>query len=218
MIEFIKNYFSNNKIETLVQIGGNDGVQDDFIRSFIIQEGIKSYILEPIPKYFLELQKNYKDYKNVIPCNYAITNHTGNDYINYIECSPTDPEWLKGCSTFKPDKNVLSGFGGLNKSIKMPDDFMKDINNKTTKLLVNTLTFEDFLKEYDIKKIDAMVLDTEGCELEILKQINFDLIDLKLIILEYHNHGDDKEEIRSILENNKFNIFNADGWDIVGYK
>ena len=146
MIEFIRDYLSKNKIETLVQIGGNDGMQDDFIRDFVIKYNIKSYILEPIPKYHLELQKNYESYKNVTTCNYAITDKTGTEHINYIECSSEDPEWLKGCSTFNPDKNVLSGFGGLNKSVTMDEDFMKYVYSKTKKLLVNTLTFEDFLK------------------------------------------------------------------------
>lgn len=221
MKDFIYKYLNDNKekIKILVQIGGNDGVQDDFIRQKIIEYKFETYILEPIEKYYKELTENYKDFENVTTCNYAITNKTGTDFINYIETTDEDPLWLKGCSSFYMDKNVLSGYGSINMKEVMPASLMNNIRRKTKSLEVKTLTFEDFIKLYSINNIDVLVTDTEGYDLNILKQINFKDIQPKLIILEYHNYSEEeKREIFNILLNNDYKIYYDGGMDLVGYR
>ena len=61
----LKLIFNQNDINNLIQIGANDGVRFDEISEYIKDENLKSILIEPIPRYFEQLKKNYKNYKNI---------------------------------------------------------------------------------------------------------------------------------------------------------
>ena len=64
----------NNLINKIVQIGANDGVRFDELRSFIIKsDNVRALLVEPIPEYFSNLKNNYKEQKNVLLENSAIS-------------------------------------------------------------------------------------------------------------------------------------------------
>ena len=72
-------------------------------------------------------------------------------------------------------------------------------NNKKYKL--NTLSFTDFSIKYKLpKEIDYLSIDTEGTELDILKSIDLNNFDIKLITIE-HNFTEKREAIYSYLKN-----------------
>jgi len=52
-------------IDSLIQIGANDGVTHDPLHSAIKKFGLKSFLLEPIKEPFLNLKNNYLNCKNV---------------------------------------------------------------------------------------------------------------------------------------------------------
>jgi len=62
-----------------------------------------------------------------------------------------------------------------------------------------------FLTENNIEKIDLLLLDCEGYEFEILKNINFDKIRPKIIRYEYF-HIENKEECDNFLKSKKYDI------------
>ena len=70
MLNFVNDYISKNKLKNVIQIGGNDGQQDDFVRKLIDTHDLSAYILEPIEEYFLELSKSYSDNKKVQTFNF----------------------------------------------------------------------------------------------------------------------------------------------------
>ena len=65
--------YKNNLINKLVQIGANDGLRFDELRSFIIKFNTKALLVEPIPEHFLNLKNNYKVQKNILLENSAIS-------------------------------------------------------------------------------------------------------------------------------------------------
>lgn len=70
-------------------------------------------------------------------------------------------------------------------------------NNKKYEL--RTTSFKDFSTKYEVpKKIDFLSIDTEGTELEILKSINFEDFDIKIITVE-HNFTKKRESIFNYL-------------------
>ena len=72
---------------------------------------------------------------------------------------------------------------------------------------MESLTWGDFVENYNIENIDMIVMDTEGCEWEILQQISLSLHDVKIIILEYHNHSEsEQKKILKKLENEGMKI------------
>ena len=69
----LEKIFDNQKIESLVQIGANDGNRFDELNKFIKQYKIKSILVEPINEYFEDLKRNYQNFENVYFENSAIT-------------------------------------------------------------------------------------------------------------------------------------------------
>ena len=192
-----QNYTINN----VVQIGGNDGLQDDFLRELIIQNEWNTHILEPVDMYFESLKETYSDYPYVICCPYAILESSGKKQINFVP--PLENHaWVQGCSTFYPKKNCV----GVEYSF-VTEEVQKHLQNKTELCVVESLTWGDFVENYNIENIDMIVMDTEGCEWEILQQISLSQHDVKIIILEYHNHSEsEQKKILKKLENEGMKI------------
>ena len=70
ILEFI---FCNHSINSLVQIGANDGRSFDELNRYIKKYKPRSILVEPIKDNFLKLEKNYKDMNNVELENSAIS-------------------------------------------------------------------------------------------------------------------------------------------------
>ena len=55
---FLENYFNSSEDKTVIQIGANDGIQNDPIRKFLKYPGnYKAVLIEPIPYYVKRLKK-----------------------------------------------------------------------------------------------------------------------------------------------------------------
>ena len=54
---FLKKYFDEKKINSLIQIGANDGLRFDDLNYYIKKYKIKSILVEPIEEYFINLKK-----------------------------------------------------------------------------------------------------------------------------------------------------------------
>ena len=65
--DFFKYYFSQEKKKFIVQVGGNDGIQNDPLREYFKSEGNYSAIIfEPIPYYFDQLRNLYQSRPDMI--------------------------------------------------------------------------------------------------------------------------------------------------------
>ena len=201
----------NYCITTVVQIGGNDGVQSDFIRKFIVENEWEAHILEPIDCYFEELKWNYSEIPNVFCYPYAIMNEDGERQIHFAPPSEKI-SWAKGCSTFYPEKNRLGG------GFPMSEEAKKHFDENVSLKRVETLTWKSFTQKSQITKVDMMVIDTEGCEWEILQQIPLDQLGVKILVLEYHNHTDeDKKRILNRIHKEGMTVM-VKGWDLIAYR
>ena len=69
---------------------------------------------------------------------------------------------------------------------------------------VNCYSLDYLLNHLEINKIDFFSLDVEGNELEVLKGINFDVVDIKYICVEVWDK--DKDKILKFFENNNFHL------------
>ena len=84
--------------------------------------------------------------------------------------------------------------------------------NKLEKRKIKTITLSKLLKKNKIRKIDFMNIDIEGSELKVLKTINFNYFDIKVICVEVLNQfftkrdKINKDKIIKILKQNNYTL------------
>ena len=72
---------------------------------------------------------------------------------------------------------------------------------------VKVRLLKDVLKEHDIKKVDFMSLDVEGGELDVLKGIDFEAVDINCILIENDKSGKKERKIRNFLRNHGYYLY-----------
>ena len=220
LLDLIENeYESELSNFTILQIGANDGVQDDLIRPLITKYNLKSHLVEPIKEHYENLCSNYIHFSNVKCHNLAISDIDGEKIMTTIEYDESLPTWCKGLSTFDTTRNFLGGFGGyqLKDDLRNSELFNK-IKNGRTEIIVSTKTLNTFLTENEIDSIDVFVTDAEGHDFIIFNQLDFSKYSPKFIILETHTLSQrDKNVIVKKLVDNGYDILES-SWDTISEK
>jgi FkbM family methyltransferase len=86
--------------------------------------------------------------------------------------------------------------------------FVRSFDKDTISIDVICETFTHLISKYNIKKIDALVIDVEGYELVLIKSILETKIPIEIIRYEFvHLNGDDKEKLDMILIENGYDIY-----------
>lgn len=169
----IKEYFDSQKIEcgSVLDIGANDGVTFSNSRLFI-ENGWNGYLLEP-SSVFGRLQDLYKENENVSYYNFGIG--TSDAVVEFFE---------SGSIIDDKDSNLVSS--------AIPDERWKR-ETSFEKKEVPFLTFETFLNIHfgdNIPTFDFITIDAEGCDWDILSQIDLDLHKVCCVCIEWNSIED----------------------------
>tara|TARA_B100000941_G_scaffold240726_1_gene184146 strand:- start:1354 stop:2097 length:744 start_codon:yes stop_codon:yes gene_type:complete len=151
----LKLIFNNNNIKSLIQIGANDGKRFDHISEFIKnKDELEAILVEPVKKYFEQLKENYKDLKNIKFENSAISK---NNEINFLYC--VKDKFLENYQDHIKGINSHEMKHLLNHNVK---------ESHIEKIKVETLTFSNLIKKYDLTEIDLIYIDVEGYDDKIV--------------------------------------------------
>lgn len=166
--DIIIRYFNHFK-GVLLDIGANDGVTLSNSRA-LIEKGWGADLVEPAAIPYKKLAKLYKDNSLIKLHNYAIDNESG--LCNFYEST----------SLF----NIKDS--GLLSTIK--ENYLVNVyQTNFTQYEIETLSFKDFQEKSLYKKWDFINIDTEGCDWDILQQINLIEVDCKCLCIEYNGHN-----------------------------
>jgi FkbM family methyltransferase len=183
--------FYNNKQEGFfIEIGAHDGITLSNTYLLETQYNWKGICCEPNPTLFKALVTNRP---NSICYNDAVYNESGLTITFDI---------ANNC-------NLLSGIteyiGNTHKSI---------VESNKTSIQVQTISLLDVLNNANAPSfIDYMSLDTEGTELEILKNFNFEKYKFGLIDVEHNYYEPQRSEIRNLLLSNGYVYIGENYWD-----
>ena len=162
---------NQKKINSIVQIGANDGVIFDELNEFINKYKIKSLLVEPIKNNFEKLRNKYRQADFIKLENSAILIDEQFSYLYKV-----DEKYLiyydkhvPGITSF--DKNHLLNHGIKKKHI---------IKEK-----VNSINVNELLSKFDIKNLDLFYTDTEGYDGKIIMDFLINTNLRPVIIFEY---------------------------------
>jgi len=179
----IAELLNNKKEGTFLDIGANDGIT--ISNTYYLEKELNwnGVAVEPIPSIFAKLQSTRK-------CglvNGCIAPSAG--VARFIELSG--------------QTNMLSTLANNNSGLtarRIRNNLSRHGSN-LKEIEVKCYTFAGIVQEHKLRNIDFLSIDTEGGELEIIKEIDFDRVNVKIISVE-NNYFD--REIRAYLENNGF--------------
>tara|TARA_B100000282_G_scaffold296704_1_gene279631 strand:- start:1974 stop:2531 length:558 start_codon:yes stop_codon:yes gene_type:complete len=154
----------------------------------LAQNGWNGVMVEPVKEYMDKLPK----FDNVYYENIAISDIKEDVEIHYInpnEITQEDDEWMKGISSI----NGSSGPLHFNNHI---DRFKNCI-----KTSVKTMTLNELCEKYNVTEVDFLKIDTEGHDFRVLKTIDLNKINVKMIKIE-HKHLSSQTIIDHLKEHN----------------
>ena len=169
--KILTELFNQKKINSIVQIGANDGVRFDELNEFINEYKIQSLLVEPIKSNFEKLKIKYYDVDFVKLENSAILINEQVSYLYKVDNNHLIhyDNHIPGITSF--DKNHLVKHGVKKKHI---------IKEK-----VNSINIKELLNKYNIKNLDLLYIDAEGYDGKIVIDFLMNTNLKPIIIFEY---------------------------------
>ena len=138
-----------------IQIGAHDGITFDAICNFAKRFSWKGLVLEPQPRVFERLVKNYKTCPDVKPLNLAVFDHDGQADLFHFK-SGRVPEHATMLASFSKDFVTNNGHG-----------YKYDVTSTS----VTCVTLPTLIDQQSVRRIDLLQIDTEGCDASIIRQM-----------------------------------------------
>ena len=191
---FLENLCRKKQLNSLIQIGANDGKRFDELNYFIKKYKIKSVLVEPIDIYFNELKNNYSNLEYVKIENSAISVDNEIAYLFAVndEYIKKYDEHVKGLSSF--DIKHLIKHGVKKKHIE--------------KRKITSQSLLSLIDKYNIKELDLLYVDTEGYDGKIVYEFVVKTKLKPIIIFEYiHIENKFFSKLINLLNEKKFKFF-----------
>lgn len=206
--ELISRYSAQNTGLKVLQIGANDGLINDPIHKFIRRDRWCGVLLEPQRELFENrLVKLHQKSEGIQLVNAALASEKGE--LTLYKIAFSEKRWASGLATF--DKSVLLkafSSGLVDRKCERygeqkpdnPDDWVKEEK-------VDVLSFRDLYERYDLANTRLVQIDTEGFDFEIIKCLDFDLIQPDIIVYESeHLPSEELNACRALLKGKGYEI------------
>ena len=173
-------------------------------------------LVEPVPHNISAINENLKEFKNIHlePVAVASVRETKDFFF------------VKATSINKLKKHWASGIGPFNKNHLLNHRTKRFLieEDDIDKIPIKTVKFEDLIEKYSITEIDKILIDIEGYEYEILKDMNLKKVQINSILFEYKHFdgyqktGEKLEEILKKFEENNYKTSKVDEENILAVK
>jgi len=200
----------DGKRATIVKIGSHDGVTDEPFRDLILSNP-QWFVLfiEPVNSIFARLRRNYSDRRNCAFENVAIADEPSVRSFYYLSetIKRTNPDvvsWYDQLGSF--DRNHILKHDNSFEPFIVSDEVRCD-------------TLSNVLAKYRLTgKPDFIHIDAEGCDYEILKQIDLASKSLRAVLYEHvHLRASDQAEAEHFLKASGFAVRQL-GFDTLAIK
>jgi FkbM family methyltransferase len=193
---------------TFIQVGSGDGVSGDPIHSLILQYRWTGVLIEPVSYVFQRLIQNYSDCPGLEFENCAIAETAGKRDFWFLRESPSMhlPFWYDQIGTLRREilmKHVLES------------PLLKELLLRET---VPCKSLRDILFLHPQNPLDLLIIDVEGHDHEILKQVDGTDVNPRLVVFERkHLTSDEIQDSRTHLTGLGYQVFDCEN-DTLGVK
>ena len=173
-------------------------------------------LVEPVPHNISAIKENLKEFKNIHlePVAVASVRETKDFFF------------VKATSINKLKKHWASGIGSFNKNHLLDHRTKRFLieEDDIDKIPIKTVKFEDLIEKYSITEIDKILIDIEGYEYEILRDMDLKKVQINSILFEYKHFdgyqktGEKLEEILKKFEENNYKTSKVDEENILAIK
>lgn len=174
-----------------VQIGSHDGQLGDPLREFIRYRGWKGVLVEPLPQIFQRLTATYADVPGLRFEQAAISDRSGTLTFHFVEEAPEDeraslPPWYLQIGSFD------------RAHVMKHADRIPRLAERVREAPVPAITFDELCARNGVQRVDVLHVDTEGHDVVILRTVDLDHWQPKLVMFE-HEHAA-PGDLRAYLE------------------
>jgi len=170
-----------------LQVGANDGLMDDPIHFLVRKYGWWGVLLEPDPQLFERLKENYSGVDGPILVNAALSPINGKTTFYRIRMDEKMPNWCALLGSFRREV-ILSNKNDV-----------PEIETHIVEDRIESISFHSLVARYKPPRIDLIVIDTEGYDLEILRQLDLIRFRPDLIVYEYKHLNERERTIAADL-------------------
>jgi FkbM family methyltransferase len=142
------------EVVRFVQVGANDSLHADPLRTHVLRDGWRGLLIEPIPRVFDRLKAAYAAAPGVEFARVAIWSDEGEKTLHLVE-----------------GRDVLSGFSL--ETILRHEAKYDDLRSELTTLEVPTRRLDRLLRETGHDRPHVLAVDTEGCDDIVLRTYDF---------------------------------------------
>lgn len=142
----------------LLQIGANNGVDEDAVRPILERHAIRTFLCEPMPDSFAKLQANYASFAHVTPLNVAVGERTG-----ALDLFRVDPAHTTN------NTELVASFDRDH-----VEHFRRIWNIPEGGIRVQTVpcfSIPDLIEQCGVERFDIVAVDTEGMDHLICNQL-----------------------------------------------
>lgn len=161
-----------------IQIGSNDGAQQDPLEPVLERFPWRGIMVEPVPYVFEKLRRLRGHQLNLTLENVAIADSDGAQPFYYLAKADNPaglPRWYDALGSFRRDillKHV---------------DRIPDIAERIRELSVPCLSFESLCGKHRVAHLDVLHMDVEGYDWQLIQSINLARWRPAVLIYEHHH-------------------------------
>jgi FkbM family methyltransferase len=206
--EWLADFAKRQRDVFFFQIGAHDGKTDDELHPLVRKYQWRGVLLEPVKHLFDRLVSNYAGTQGLSFENKALMAKDGSATFYFLRQTndPHLPHWYDQLGSFNRDV-VLSH------KIAIPN-----IEDLVIEERVECVSFDTLVARYKVNRIDLILIDAEGYDLGVLRNIDFQRFRPKLIIYEWLNLSpEDRAEAIRLLKCNGY-IVHQDGMNNVAIR
>jgi FkbM family methyltransferase len=171
-----------------VQIGANDGIQEDPCYAWINRYPWRGVLVEPQPELAAALRRIHGANERIRVQEAVITDQPGTATLYYLRQGPDLPAWTSGIASLRRE-----AIEGHRQKIPNFDAALASVE-------VSALSLSQLLDASGLPSLDFLQIDAEGYDFQIIRSIDFDKLRPLVISFEHANLSpEDHAACRTLL-------------------